>query len=609
MFNVSESPIRININGLEEGKISIFEDDDLFELESNGGQVSKHRIKTILSDIENMLNISNAGQGNKVKIAVMGELKAGKSTFVNDCARKVVAYTDICEATAIVSEITYSEQEFVHVIGNDGSILLDMSFEELINWAESQQEKQFDTDDDVYQKFEKIIIGINSEFFKDVVFVDTPGLLSIKSINHDITNKYVAETDYILWVLDCEDLGSKDVNRELGRVKQSGKPIIGIINKVDTPQILDEIKGYIEKEYTNIFEEVFYISALNEWKEIENDPTYNSEVFTELLDYIKDLKSDKTYSSNQTEKYQLGKELELHQRIMAKISSRKEFYDGEIAAFSHINSKIKESLKSEFEHWVKEELFVAEKNRLFDLNGDELKNLYDRYRSREYITEIINKKCKEMTNFVSSKWEMVQNGSSIESSQVLIDFTYDKEMDCNSAVETNEKAKKQFMGNIENGLKAGAGIGVALAGYAAWLGPYASYVTFAGALVPYTIPVALIGAGVGAYIGRKNINFKDIENDAKKKQEIIEDLHKEVQTYICDKKRSDILGITLKMSDHYYNERCRLYREKVAELNFDYEEPQYSKFMNSLKEYINNIEEYLKGKNEDVEVPPEMFED
>lgn len=76
MFNVSESPIRININGLEEGKISIFEDDDLFELESNGGQVSKHRIKTILSDIENMLNISNAGQGNKVKIAVMGELKA-----------------------------------------------------------------------------------------------------------------------------------------------------------------------------------------------------------------------------------------------------------------------------------------------------------------------------------------------------------------------------------------------------------------------------------------------------------------------------------------------------------------------------------------------------
>ena len=95
MFDLSKSPIRKNITGVADGEMSIFEDDNLLELECNKDNVGKYRIKTILRDIENMLTINENSDKDTVKIAVMGELKAGKSTFVNACARKKVAYTDI----------------------------------------------------------------------------------------------------------------------------------------------------------------------------------------------------------------------------------------------------------------------------------------------------------------------------------------------------------------------------------------------------------------------------------------------------------------------------------------------------------------------------------
>ena len=527
MFDLSKSPIRKNITGVADGEMSIFEDDNLLELECNKDNVGKYRIKTILRDIENMLTINENSDKDTVKIAVMGELKAGKSTFVNACARKKVAYTDICEATAIVSEITYSEEEFVHVLGINGDILHDLSFEELLDWSENQQEKQFDTEEDVYIQYDKIVMGVNTAFFKNVTFVDTPGLLSIKEKNHDITNRYVAETDYILWILDSGDLGSKAVNDELFKVKQSGKPIVGIINKVDTPKIESEIKAYIEGEYSNVFEEIFYISALNEWENIQMDDSYSTETFTNLMDYIEDLKYGKEHSSTQTEYYQLSKELELHKRIKATITSRKEYYDGELAAFSYVNDEIKKSVITEFNHWVRDELFVKEKNHLLDLRGEELRIYYEKYKSSEYLTEIIDEKYEEMSAFIRSKWEVLEYNLSAKSSQVLIDFSYNKDMECDYA-KSSEEYQKQILGIVGDGMKAGAGIGVALAGYAAWLGPAAEVISFAGAVVPYTIPLAIIGAGIGTYIGRKNLNFTDIEKDAKKKQEIIEDLYNAV---------------------------------------------------------------------------------
>lgn len=608
MFNLSRSPIRKGLSGLADGEMSIFEDDNLLELESKKENVGKYRIKTILNDIENMLAISEEAKEDRVKIAVMGELKAGKSTLVNVCARKEVAYMDICEATAIVTEITYSEDEFVHVLGINGDIQLDLSFDELLDWSECQQERQFDTEDDVYKQYDKIIIGVNADFFKNVTFVDTPGLLSIKEKNHDITNRYVAETDYILWVLDSEDLGSKAVNDELLKVRQSGKPIIGIVNKVDTPEIESEIRDYIVREYSHIFEEVFYISALNEWENIQIDDSYNSEAFAGLLDCIEDLKYDKEHSLNKTEYYQLSKDLELHQHIKATITSRKEYYDGELAAFSHVNAEIKKSVKEEFGHWVRDELFVREKNHLLELIGEDLKNYYEKYKSSEYLIEVIDGKYNEMLAFVRSKWEMLERNLSVKSSQVLIDFCYDKEMDYNSAAEFNEKATKQMIGTVGNGLKAGAGIGVALAGYAAWLGPAAQVITFTGAVVLYTIPLAIIGVGIGAYIGSKNVNFADVEKDAKIKQEIIEDLYKSVQGYVWNKEKNNICGSVVALSEHYYAERCRLYREKADEMNFDYEEPKYSMFMNGLQEYIEGIEGYISQINDDLPEPPETLE-
>ena len=77
-FNLNESPIRKNIKKLKDGQLSVFEEGTI-------------QVRTILQDIENMLNVMKSHGDDVVRIAVMGEVKAGKSTFINALVGKEVA--------------------------------------------------------------------------------------------------------------------------------------------------------------------------------------------------------------------------------------------------------------------------------------------------------------------------------------------------------------------------------------------------------------------------------------------------------------------------------------------------------------------------------------
>lgn len=246
LFDLQNSPVRQNIARLDEDQLSIF------ELEQEDGK----QMRTILRDVENMLGAIAQNSGKKTNIAVMGEVKAGKSTFLNACLGREAAYTDILEATAIVSEIGWAEQEFVRVLGKDGAVKHSFTFEELMDWMEDMVDEEAD-----FSPYSKIEAGLPCPLLENLVFVDTPGLLSITSENHEVTNQYIAQTDYVLWVLNSRNLGSKRVNEYIEKVKLSGKPVIGILNKVDSAEEKQEIEDYVGQVYGNTFEEIFYTSA------------------------------------------------------------------------------------------------------------------------------------------------------------------------------------------------------------------------------------------------------------------------------------------------------------------------------------------------------------
>lgn len=602
MFDLERSPIRKNIKKLKDGQLSIFEEDDLFG-HGDSSNVRRFQVKTILKDVENMLETMESNKDNQLTIAVMGEVKAGKSTFINACLGKKVAYTDVLEATAIVSEISFSKNEYARVLDKRGKTVFNYSFEELIEWTEEKIDNMED-----FSKYGKIELGVNNELLKNLVLVDTPGLLSITSENHDITDEYIAQTDYVLWVINSRNLGSKDVNNFIKKIKLSGKPLIGAINKVDSDQEKLEIKEFVEKEYNSVFSEIFYISAENAWNAFVNGepgPEKKSGI-KEVLTCLEDLSENKEYSSKRTQNSQLKRERDVHMKMHAIISVRKNYYDNEIATFAQFNDKIKNMISAELDNWLCTELYMDQKTKLMNANAKEFKELFETYSSARYLTDTIENKYQEMANYIYKKWDLIENRETNQSTRVLIDFKYDKNIDAVISDDSTVDINALTVDSAKKGLKNGTIVGLTFAGYSAWLGPAAATVTFAGALVPIVPILALGGLALNSWLVKNSINTVDLEKEAKTKQKYAEDLYQEVikTTKREFKKIEQPLYVC---TDHNYEKRCESYKVKAKTLNFDFTEPEYSMFMIPLNTYIQDLHDAInKVDNEPIAEPPQI---
>lgn len=589
MFDLQKSPIRQNINSLKENQLSVFEDGN-FEREGEHLHYVGIQVRTILKDIENMMGTMQNHANDTIRIAVMGEVKAGKSTFINTLAGKKVAYTDILEATAIVSEITFAEEEYVHLLDAKGQIVKDFSMEEMLEWMEEMVDEEAD-----FSEYEKMDIGITAESLKEVILVDTPGLLSITSQNHDITNKYVAETDYIIWVINSHNLGSKAVNDYIDKIKLSGKPMIGIINKVDSMEEQKEIEEYIFKEYGAIFEDIFFVSSKKAWDllQLGEEDWKEQTGFEGILDCIEELAEDKEHSTTQTQYYQLQREREVHMKMRERIRKRKEYYDNEIATFSYVNTELKKSIRQEIKRWCKDEFFITEREKLLHASNERFPELFSKYSDSLYLTDIIEKKYNEITSFIYQKWNIVMESLSITSSQVTVDFTYDKTITLEQEKVENSLSDVDFDKKIKSVLVKG----IAFAGYWAWLGPAAEVATFVGSLIPCTMPFVIAGT-VFDVVKKNSADTRAVMENTKKKQEAVEDLYKEVLKLMLkesDKMEKELFACT----DHYYKDKCEEYKEKTKQFHFDFTDIAFSKFMAALDTYITKLDAAIGTLGED----------
>lgn len=610
IIDLQSSPIRKNINSLDPGQLSIFEDKDgKFEGEAGSERYVGIRAKEILSDVLNMEDAIAHHTGDKTRIAIMGEVKAGKSTFMNAVIGKEVAYTDVLEATSIVAEVVYSDDEYVNLLDKEGNVEKTMSIEDMLEWMEDISDLDDDEKISICQKYSKMEVGINSDILQDMIFVDTPGLLSITAENHNITNEYVRETDYILWVIDSQNLGSKAVNDYIDGVRDSGKPIIGIINKVDNTENRIEIEDYIRQEYGAVFEDIFFVSAKKAWKlRSSGDEGWGDESgIGDVIDYINDIACDKEYSVDKTMYYQYQRDKEVHVRLRERVKERKVNYDANIASFSDIHNRICKAVRSELRRWRKKEFFINEREALYNANKDQFNELLEKYSDRGYLTDLLDEKFNEITGFIQKKWEIVERSLTIAPSQVLIDFSYDKSIVFEEDTEVDQVSEAGRLESIKEGLKTGTAIGIALTGYWAWLGPAAATATFVGSVIPVTAPLAIGGAFVGA-LATKKLRVDNSEINRKRMQELSDDLYQEVLK-AAEAECNEIEKALSACSENYYAMKKEEFKRATASLNFDFEDPEYSVFIESLDSYLKELDENINRlKAQNIPEPPSMDE-
>ena len=187
---------------------------------------------------------------------VVGEVKAGKSSFINALLQAEVCETDIEPRTDAIQQIVYSQEQFVQPMGPN------------------------------LRK-----IGLPLEILKDISIVDTPGTNTVIQEHQIITERYIPNSDLTFFVLFGKNPYQKSAWDFLDFVSAEWrKKVVFILQQADLLKPADLEKN-IERvrEYANQKQIkspiIFPTSAERELNHEEGSG------FSEVRDYIKNMVS------------------------------------------------------------------------------------------------------------------------------------------------------------------------------------------------------------------------------------------------------------------------------------------------------------------------------
>ena len=219
-----------------------------------------HRLQRLSSTLNNH-KLKETVEGLRKNIAepflfvVVGEVKAGKSSFVNALLEAEVCATDIEPCTDSIQQIVYSESQFVTQV-------------------EPSLRK----------------IGLPIETLKDISIVDTPGTNTIIAEHQIITEKYIPNSDLTFFVLFAKNPYQKSAWDFLDFVSAEWrKKVVFILQQADLLKPAD-LETNIErvKEYAKLKQiksPIVFVTSAD--RELAGDRETSG--FAPVRDYIKQM--------------------------------------------------------------------------------------------------------------------------------------------------------------------------------------------------------------------------------------------------------------------------------------------------------------------------------
>ncbi len=175
--------------------------------------------------IENGKRMLLAAREN-FRLGVIGEFRVGKSTLINALLSQEIAFTDIMEATAAECLFHFGEDKHATINYKDGSTET-MATEEMNEILDTKRE-----DEEWLCGIDHIAYTVNSERLKEFDLWDAPGIGGSDD-NERLANRFLEKLGGAIWVIDINLIGKASINRPLSHLKQTGKPVIGVLNRID----------------------------------------------------------------------------------------------------------------------------------------------------------------------------------------------------------------------------------------------------------------------------------------------------------------------------------------------------------------------------------------
>lgn len=188
---------------------------------------------------------------DRLRVSIVGEFKAGKSSLINAILRGDVCYVDEFEATTIGATYTDGAPEGALVEFEDGHAEL----WSLAVFLERCALKQT-------QGIEGVTMTLRTGLPFDIA--DSPGLGSVTEGQDARAEAEIRQTDLLLWAVDSNDAGSAREGAFIQRARKIGLPILVVLTKSDAipPEDVDALVEYVSEETGVPAIDVIAVSAL-----------------------------------------------------------------------------------------------------------------------------------------------------------------------------------------------------------------------------------------------------------------------------------------------------------------------------------------------------------
>jgi len=446
-------------------------------------------------------------------LAVLGEVKAGKSTLVNALVGADVAPVDVLEATQWVMEIQHGSTARASLRFTDGSSRegTPQEVHDLL-FAERQNP-------DFVSRCAEVMVTLPQQTLTRLHLIDTPGLATVTEEAAARTRHYLSKVDAVLWVLNANHLGQMDVSNEMADVARTGKPVFAVINRIDEVEAdPDRLVRYVQARLAEYVEDVFAVSArtAREAQRDGDEARLQASGLPELRTFLEE-RIDRQASEVQAQalSQQLQALLQLEQTLHETYAHQLAFLIRETEGHLQRLEIEKHRIQNEAEMFIEDQLdayfrgvanefisripapggldrlFGGSMGRLVEIWENELQSALGGDRFAAWAEELAPK----VETYLRDKWREATGQMEVQLRERFQTF-YAGEVRRLEAAEGLDDSSDILEG-LKQGLTTGGVIGAGLAAYAAAIGPGAAYITMGTALGAFLPPALIVGAVAG----------------------------------------------------------------------------------------------------------------
>ncbi|MFN8671805.1 MAG: dynamin family protein [Candidatus Sericytochromatia bacterium] len=278
-----------NINAKNENKL--INNNDIFIKNNDNLGLKLKNIKFYLKKYQKFQNIEDKLDeliyelNQPVNIAIMGEFKAGKSTFINALLGKELAPMGVTPTTATLNFFKYGKENKIKILykNNIENAIKEIPIEEITNFTDERV-----LDKKTIENVDFLEIYYNWDKLRDINIIDTPGLNAGIERHEEITQNFIKKADLVIWIFDIEQTGKFSEKQAFDKIKAFNKNIIAIINgsdKVEDKEEINEVVEYLKEALGEYFINILAVSSKKAlYGKITNN--YNEKDFITLETYL-----------------------------------------------------------------------------------------------------------------------------------------------------------------------------------------------------------------------------------------------------------------------------------------------------------------------------------